>query len=127
MLGEAADVVQLGLDRVELNTGSARVAEDVAVVDHGEPRVVGAEPARHLLVGDQVDVPHPGGVHLHRAQRVAQLVAAERSGAACALRVCSPVGPARARRAAAPRGVGAVDPGVDGVDRFANSNTSGAA
>lgn len=36
--------------------------------------VIQVEPGGNLPVGDDEDVPHPGGVSLHGAQRVAQLL-----------------------------------------------------
>lgn len=42
--------------------------------DDGNSGVVQVEPGRDLPVGDDEDVAHPGGVSLHRAQRVAELL-----------------------------------------------------
>ena len=42
--------------------------------DDGDSGVVQVEPGGNLPVGDDEDVPHPGGVLLHRAQRVPELL-----------------------------------------------------
>lgn len=42
--------------------------------DNGYSGVVQVEPGGDLPVGDDEDVPHPGGVSLHRAQRIAELL-----------------------------------------------------
>lgn len=42
--------------------------------DNCNPGVIQVEPGGNLPVSDDEDVPHPGGVSLHRAQRIAQLL-----------------------------------------------------
>ena len=44
------------------------------VSDHGYPGVVQVQPRGDLPVGHHEDVSHPGGVSLHRAQRIAELL-----------------------------------------------------
>lgn len=42
--------------------------------DNCNSRVIQVEPGGNLPVGDDEDVSHPGGVPLHGAQRVAELL-----------------------------------------------------
>ena len=44
------------------------------VSDHSDPGVVQVEPRWDLPIGHHKDVTHPGGVFLHRAQRIAELL-----------------------------------------------------
>ena len=41
---------------------------------HSDPGVVQVEPRGDLPIGHHEDVSHPGGVSLHRAQRIAELL-----------------------------------------------------
>lgn len=41
---------------------------------HGDTGVVQVQPGGDLPIGHDEDVPHPGGMSLHRAQRIAQLL-----------------------------------------------------
>lgn len=41
---------------------------------HGDTGVVQVQPGGDLPIGHDEDMPHPGGVSLHRAQRIAQLL-----------------------------------------------------
>ena len=69
--------------------GRQRVGgQDLAVVDHVDPRVVDVEPGRHLAGGDEVDPAHPGREEVDAAQRVAQLVAGDEPGPAAGLAGC---------------------------------------
>src|SRR4051794_37597955 len=100
----------------ELNVGSTLAAEDLPVADHRDLLVRGVQPARHLVVGDDEDPPYPGRERVQGAQRVTQLVVRGVPGVVGVLAGRLP-GAQRRGLARPPRGVAAVDPGVDDVDR----------
>jgi len=121
VLGQPGDPVQPRLDGVRVERGQLPgAAEDLAVADHGDARILGVQPIRHLVVTHQEDPPDPGREAVQRTQRVAQLVAAGEPGPVRAVRAGRRHPPVLAQRlglAPAPLRIGAVDPGVDRVDR----------
>ena len=44
------------------------------VRNHRDAGIIQVEPGRDLPIGHDEDVPHPGGVSLHGAQRIAELL-----------------------------------------------------
>jgi hypothetical protein len=118
VLGQPLDPVQRALDRVGVERRQRLGREEVGVVDEVDHRVVDVEPLGHLARGDQVDAAHPRGEEVEAAEGVAQLVVGDEprlaAGLACLGGAADPGQPALAR--GVPRGVAAVDPGVDDVD-----------
>ena len=97
------------------------VGEEFGVRDDRDHRVARIEPARQLAVGDQEDPPQPGREAVQRPQRIPQLVAVVVARGVRGDRMQRAVGGAeRQRLPPQPLWVGAVHPGVDGVDREAD-------
>ncbi len=119
VLAQPGDVVQPGTDRVRVEAGDRPGAvEQVALVDDGDPRVLGVEPVGELAVGDDVDVPGPGRVLLDRAHRVPQLaVVPEPLGGRRLVHRLQALAHEGLVLPVHPGGVRAVDPHVDDVDR----------
>lgn len=111
--GDAGDVAEVGLDGVRVEGGEvAGVLEDVLVRDEAQARRGGVDPVGDLAVRDEDDVAHPRHELGDGARRVLDDAVVAVAAVPAAAAVAAHLG--------AVRGVAAVHPRVDDVDRAAD-------